>query len=71
MDLWLGDGAENIDTLAGCLSFSIEATDVYGTGNPPVAHMGVVVLDATWDVCASGNHENAARCRHSTKEGKP
>lgn len=48
VDLWLGDGSIDVDTLTGYLSFRIEETDVYGTGHPPFAHMGAIFLEPTW-----------------------
>ncbi|TWT33782.1 Teichoic acids export ATP-binding protein TagH [Posidoniimonas corsicana] len=48
VDVWLGDGATNIDVLKGYLSFEIAGTDYYGSGKLPIPHMGTVMLDATW-----------------------
>jgi lipopolysaccharide transport system ATP-binding protein len=50
VDIWLGDGPIDVDTLAGYLSFCIEETDVYGTGRTPFANMGVIFLEPIWKV---------------------
>ncbi|BBD69183.1 ABC transporter ATP-binding protein [Nostoc commune NIES-4072] len=51
VDVWLGDGSTDVDTLTGYLSFRIEETDVYGTGRTPFANMGVIFLDPVWNIC--------------------
>lgn len=48
VDVWLGDGPANIDVLMHYLSFEVSATDYYGSGKPPMSHMGTVLLDAKW-----------------------
>ncbi|MEI2582820.1 ABC transporter ATP-binding protein [Scytonema sp. PRP1] len=50
VDIWLGDGPIDVDTLTGYLSFRIEETDVYGTGRTPFADLGVIFLEPTWKV---------------------
>lgn len=52
IDLWLGDGSVDLDSLTGYLSLHIEDTDVYGTGRTPFAHMGMVYLDPHWQMTA-------------------
>lgn len=52
VDLWLGDGSEDIDCLIGYLRFSIEESDIYGTGNVPFSHMGVAFLQPEWNLSA-------------------
>jgi len=47
-DIWLGDGPDDVDCLAGCLKFTIEDSDLYGTGKTPFSHMGVAFLKAEW-----------------------
>ncbi len=47
-DLWLLDGIRDLDHVEAALSFTVEPTDYYGTGVPPVSHLGNLVLDATW-----------------------
>ena len=53
IDLWLGEGAGNVDMLSGCLSLTIEEADVYGTGYSPVAHSGSIYLEPQWQVVTS------------------
>jgi lipopolysaccharide transport system ATP-binding protein len=50
VDVWLGEGSVDIDTVTGYLSFRIEDTDVYQTGRTPFAHMGVVFLEPSWQI---------------------
>jgi lipopolysaccharide transport system ATP-binding protein len=50
VDLWLGDGMTDVDMLEGYLNFSIEATDIYGTGQPPFANMGLIYLQPQWSI---------------------
>jgi len=50
VDVWLGDGSVDVDTVTGYLSFRIEDTDVYKTGRTPFAHMGVVFLEPAWQI---------------------
>lgn len=49
-DIWLGDGSIDVDTVSGYLSFRIEDTDVYETGRTPFAQMGIVFLEAAWQI---------------------
>ena len=48
VDLWLGDGPENLDCLEGYLRLELDPADVYGTGRVPFDYMGVIFLDANW-----------------------
>jgi lipopolysaccharide transport system ATP-binding protein len=48
IDLWLGDGQTNLDNVMGALSFEIEASDIYGSGTPPMGHLGAAFLEADW-----------------------
>jgi lipopolysaccharide transport system ATP-binding protein len=50
VDVWLGDGSIDVDTLTGYLSFRIEETDIYGTGRTPFNHMGVIFLEPSWKI---------------------
>jgi len=50
MDLWLGDGPTDLDSLSEYLSFNVEETDIYQSGHPPFAQFGVIYLDAQWKV---------------------
>ncbi len=53
VDLWLGDGPRDVDTVTGALSFSIEATDIYGTGRSPFATLGIALIRASWEIEAT------------------
>lgn len=48
VDVWLGDGPDNVDTVPGCISFEIEDADVYNSGKLPFRNMGVVFLKPEW-----------------------
>ncbi len=48
VDVWLGDGLVDVDTLTACLHFSIEAHDIYGTSKTPFQSMGVIYLLPEW-----------------------
>lgn len=50
VDIWLGSGCSDIDTLTGYLSFSIEESDIYNTGYAPFTHLGVMFLEPTWRI---------------------
>ncbi len=50
VDVWLGDGTGDLDTVAGLAQFEIEAADVYGTGASPFRHLGTVFLRARWEM---------------------
>ncbi|MGH7999857.1 MAG: ABC transporter ATP-binding protein, partial [Brasilonema sp.] len=50
VDIWLGDGPTDVDTLTGFINFQIEDTDVYGTGRIPFAHMGIIFLEPIWQI---------------------
>jgi lipopolysaccharide transport system ATP-binding protein len=50
VDLWLGDGPHDLDTLAGCISFQIEEADIYGTGKVPFDHFGVLFFKPKWEI---------------------
>lgn len=49
-DLWLGDGPSNIDVVESGLHFTVRETDLYGTGQIPFAHMGVIYLKPQWSL---------------------
>jgi len=50
IDLWLGDGSHDVDTLTGYLNFRIEESDIYGTGKTPFSNMGVFFLKPKWEL---------------------
>ena len=48
LDVWLGDGSSDIDTVSHAATFTINDADIYGSGGRPFSHMGVVFLKARW-----------------------
>ena len=48
VDVWLGDGASDVDTVSGYTSFEIEDADVYGSGKLPFKNLGSVFLKPIW-----------------------
>jgi lipopolysaccharide transport system ATP-binding protein len=50
IDVWLGDGHVDQDTLAGVTRFEIEVADVYNTGAAPYRSLGTVFLRADWEL---------------------
>jgi lipopolysaccharide transport system ATP-binding protein len=48
VDVWLGDGATDVDVVEAAVTFEVEATDVYGTGAVPIASLGTIMLYADW-----------------------
>jgi hypothetical protein len=50
VELWLGDGHEDLDCLMGYLSFQIEPTDIYGSGQTPFARLGAIYLEPKWEL---------------------
>lgn len=55
VDVWLGDGPRDLDCLQGYLRFTIEESDIYGTGNTPVSKMGVAFLNPEWELLPQEN----------------
>jgi lipopolysaccharide transport system ATP-binding protein len=52
IDVWLGDGLEDLDTLTECISFSIAESNIYKTGQTPFAQMGTIYLEPEWEICS-------------------
>jgi hypothetical protein len=50
VDLWLTDGLAPIDNVNGYLQFTVEATDIYNSGNPPYARLGTIYLNPEWEL---------------------
>jgi len=48
IDLWFGDGDDNLDLVSGGLTLDVEPTDIYGTGRPPLP-LGAMFFQATWE----------------------
>jgi hypothetical protein len=55
LDLWLGDGSEDVDSVAGYLQFDVEAADIYGSGRMPFTHMGSIYLQPQWEALSSAS----------------
>jgi hypothetical protein len=49
VDLWFGDGPENLDQVESAFVFDVEATDIYGSGVPPMGNLGVMFFRAEWE----------------------
>ena len=49
IDLWLGDGATDVDMLGEYLPFTVEESDIYGSGHPPFTNFGVLFINARWE----------------------
>jgi lipopolysaccharide transport system ATP-binding protein len=48
IDLWIGDGSQDLDTVPGALVFDIVPDDVYGSGVVPFDTLGPVLLRPDW-----------------------
>jgi lipopolysaccharide transport system ATP-binding protein len=48
VDVWLGDGLADVDTVPGAVNFTIQERDIYNSGVVPFKHLGVIFLDSTW-----------------------
>ncbi len=57
IDIWLGDGAYDVDMVSTASQFTVHEQDIYRTGVVPLKHIGVIFLNATWsfDERESGN----------------
>jgi lipopolysaccharide transport system ATP-binding protein len=49
LDLWLGDGAGDIDCLIGYIVFEVDATDIYNCGRLPFHYLGSIFLEPQWE----------------------
>jgi lipopolysaccharide transport system ATP-binding protein len=61
VDVWLADGPDNLDCIAGFLRFTIEESDVYGTGILPFSHAGVAFLLPEWELIPDRGEKPALR----------
>ncbi|HEV8058508.1 MAG TPA: ABC transporter ATP-binding protein [Gemmataceae bacterium] len=52
-NIWFGNGPADLDVVKDCLSFRMEGADVYGTGQYPLDHLGVMFLRADWQTLES------------------
>lgn len=50
VDVWLGEGPEDLDAVLGASHFTIEPTDIYATGRTPFESLGVMFLKAQWGI---------------------
>jgi len=50
----------DVDVVYGFLHFDVMEADIYGTGKPPFAHIGVGILDAEWGFEPTGAGAPAA-----------
>jgi hypothetical protein len=48
VDLWLGDGSEDVDVVEDSITFSVEPMDVYGTGISPINGLGKIFFWSEW-----------------------
>lgn len=64
-DLWLGDGVSNIDVVESGLHFTVRETDLYGTGQTPFAHLGVIYLKPQWHL---DRHDDTTVTAQQTRE---
>ncbi len=59
-DVWFADAESDLDTLTAYLRFRVEEADVYNSGKPPIASLGVVFLDHRWESEPAGGRGDAA-----------
>jgi lipopolysaccharide transport system ATP-binding protein len=50
LDIWLGDGTADLDAIAGRLNIEIVPSDVYSTGVTPMRNLGVIFVNADWEL---------------------
>ena len=55
VDVWLGDGLEDLDTLTECISFNIAESNIYRTGRTPFSQMGTIFLEPEWEICPASS----------------
>jgi lipopolysaccharide transport system ATP-binding protein len=48
LNVGVGDGEDYLDRVDGALRFSVEPTDVYGTGHVPSSRHGLIALETQW-----------------------
>jgi len=48
LDVWLGDGRDDVDYLESAARFDAQERDIYGSGVTPFAHLGAVFLQPRW-----------------------
>jgi hypothetical protein len=52
IDIWIGDGSADLDTVSGAATVDIVPDDVYGSGVIPFTSHGAVMLYPTWNIDA-------------------
>jgi lipopolysaccharide transport system ATP-binding protein len=50
LEITLSDGSSDLDNLNRYLRFTVEESDIYGTGKTPVPGLGVIYLEPEWTV---------------------
>jgi lipopolysaccharide transport system ATP-binding protein len=50
IEITLSDGYTEVDNLNRFLKFTVEESDIYGTGKVPVGNLGVIYLEPKWRV---------------------
>jgi lipopolysaccharide transport system ATP-binding protein len=72
LNIALGDGTEYLDRVDGAVRFSVEPTDVYGTGHIPSSRHGVIALETDWEASADGPNGTApAPLQEATRSSAP
>jgi len=59
IDVWLGDGAEDVDMIAGAGAFTIHERDIYESGIVPFKDIGTMFLNISCDF-NNGDSSNSA-----------
>lgn len=49
IDVWFGDGQEDLDALIGCRKILVREADIYNTGKSPFGNLGVIFLKPEWE----------------------
>ena len=62
VDVYVGDGEVDCDALVGAARFQVLESDVYGTGHPPFARLGVIMLRPEWALDAAANRAEVPVC---------
>jgi lipopolysaccharide transport system ATP-binding protein len=68
LNIALGDGTDYLDRVDGAIRFSVEPTDVYGTGHIPSSRHGLIALETDWELTADGSNGTARSSLHEATE---
>ena len=60
VDIWLSDGARDVDCVESAARFQVREADVWGTGATPFANLGTVFLKPVWSFQPTEAHLQAA-----------